>query len=371
MPRTGCTTTVKKERAPQVRLRNAVFTWNNPRPDAAHAIAAIREIVGTTFAVIGEEVGDSGTPHLQGFLEFDRQIAFSVLHRALGKSHIEARKGTPTQAAEYCRKGEQTKDEWTRLGIRGPNFGKNARVHEWGTISGQGVRSDLEGPARLFVEENASIRRVALAHPEQFIKYHKGMAALRQYCIRPRDPNVPPRVTVFWGKTGSGKSRRARQHLESLDGHDDEIFVWGPAMGSWFDGYDGNTRVVFEEFRGQLPFGMMLDILDRYTCKVQYKGGMTPFVATDIVITSPKPPQLWYSAPDCLDRLDQLTRRVTSVVCLDQAKGLAEPAGQTSPDTSPHTTPGSSSGGDPDEDALTSMEDFLGLLLEDKPPCEI
>jgi len=61
-----------------------------------------------------------------------------------------------------------------------------------------------------------------------------------------------------------------------------------------------------------MPFGMMLALLDRYQCKVQYKGGMAQFRATKIILTSPKHPQDWYQ-DDGHDKVDQLIRRITRI----------------------------------------------------------
>ena len=57
------------------------------------------------YHVIGEEEGESGTPHLQGFIYFASAKTFSAAKKVIGeRAHIEEMKGTPTQAAEYCRK---------------------------------------------------------------------------------------------------------------------------------------------------------------------------------------------------------------------------------------------------------------------------
>jgi hypothetical protein len=60
-----------------------------------------------------------------------------------------------------------------------------------------------------------------------------------------------------------------------------------------------------------LPFGMMLDLLDRYECKVQIKGSTVQFCPKIIYITSPKQPCEWYST-DSNDKEDQLLRRITT-----------------------------------------------------------
>lgn len=55
--------------------------------------------------MVGKEVGESGTPHFQGFICFQDAKTFSAIKKLLPDGcHIEARKGTFQQAADYCKK---------------------------------------------------------------------------------------------------------------------------------------------------------------------------------------------------------------------------------------------------------------------------
>jgi hypothetical protein len=91
---------------------------------------------------------------------------------------------------------------------------------------------------------------------------------------------------------------------------DEPYYVRTPAKGKWWDGYAGEKNIIMEEFRGQLPFGYLLNLLDRYDCPVEYKGGTTEFVGTHIIITVPKHPKYWYNC-DHQDKVDQLQRRIS------------------------------------------------------------
>ena len=112
-----------------------------------------------TYLVFGYEVGESGTEHLQGYLELSgRQRRRTVCKLpGLGRARLSARKGTPKQAADYCK--------------------KDGRCEEWGSINpagGQGKRTDLDRVVEA-INSNAHIREVALAHPTTFIKFHSGI----------------------------------------------------------------------------------------------------------------------------------------------------------------------------------------------------
>jgi len=171
----------------------------------------------------------------------------------------------------------------------------------------QGKRNDLHEVAVAIVKDKKRIREVANDFPCQFIKYHRGMKELRSLQIQPR--NEAPEITVLWGKTGTGKSRKAREMLESP-------YIWCPSQKQWFDGYDGEDEAIFEEFRGQIPWDEFLNITDRYNCRVQVKGGFTEFRATKIVFTSPCPPEEWYGEKEG-DSFDQLKRRITKIIELE------------------------------------------------------
>jgi hypothetical protein len=76
----------------------------------------------------------------------------------------------------------------------------------------------------------------------------------------------------------------------------------------------GQHEAIFEEYRGQLPYAVMLSVLDRYTHEHQVKGGMIDFVAKRIAITSPVHPLLWYPRQsEKTGSIHQLLRRITKV----------------------------------------------------------
>lgn len=262
--------------------RNLCFTINNYSENEIDDLANWDQV---TYLVYGKEVGDNGTPHLQGYVEFKTNKKYGTIKKKIPRAHMEARKGTAKQAADYCK--------------------KDGNFTEVGEISNQGKRTDLDTVCDM-IKEGKRMREVAQAEPSTYVKFHKGLHALKSVLLEPR--NEVPHVTVLYGLTGVGKSRQARELLT-------DYYTWGPEQNHWFDGYEGQKEVLLEEFRGQLPLGMMLRLLDRYDCKVQYKGGMIEFVATKIVITSPKHPQEWYESIGN-DKIDQLLRRITEIKML-------------------------------------------------------
>lgn len=64
--------------------------------------------------VIGIEKGESGTPYLQGYVEFAKRITYMKFVKMIGRNfHAESRKGTQKQALDYCKcKKEENYQEW-------------------------------------------------------------------------------------------------------------------------------------------------------------------------------------------------------------------------------------------------------------------
>lgn len=292
-----------------MRFRNICFTINNYTKADISRIQWLYANGDASYIVYGKEVGDSGTPHLQGYMEFSKQVDHKKLAQLMPRARTAERKATAEVAAAYCKKGEQSHEEWEKHRTEGPNYGLNADVYEVGVISQQGKRTDIDEPVS-FLQSGGTMRQLVNKYPAQFVKYHKGFEKLRQYNIGDREE--VPEVIVIVGKTGVGKSKMAREMLK-------DPYVWSPQNKHWFDGYDGHEHVLFEEFRGQLPFGMLLTLLDRYSTTVEVKGGINKFIASKIVMTSPKHPIQWYEALDerVEGSIDQLMRRITKIITLD------------------------------------------------------
>lgn len=257
-----------------------MYTLNNYTDEE---IESIKDL-SCSRHLCGKEVAPTtGTPHLQG------RITFKTAKRLFGVKKLIKRANW--RPALYANCDYEAKDGDIIIDINNKE---------------QGRRTDLETVAD-DIKKNLSIREIAENNPVQYIRYNKGIMALRGALIKPR--NEIPNVTVLWGSTGSGKSRMAREKVSSDGGH----YVWMPQCGQWFDGYCGEKNVIFEEYRGQLPLGMLLMLTDRYDCKVQYKGGMIEFAATNIIFTSPKHPRNWYHQLDDEDTWKQLCRRLVTV----------------------------------------------------------
>lgn len=251
------------------------YTLNNPTEDDIEKMKAM----DCSYHVFGEEVGDNGTPHLQGCITFRKTKRFSALKKVCPRAHWE--NCIELEAARlYCLKG-------------GKFFINDNRK--------QGHRSDLDAVVADVREGGVAL--VKKNHPREFIKFHGGIKALSLPDIEPRDINKPPHVYWFYGPTGCGKTSYVYRH-------------WGPDKVysqtmdcKWWDGYTGQEVILFDDFRGTLPFHVLLKMLDRYPYMVQCKGGSMHLNSPFIYITSSKPPYEIYQSERINEDIAQLLRR--------------------------------------------------------------
>lgn len=240
------------------------FTLNNPTGEDVVAIEGLCDSGVCTYVGFGREVGANGTPHLQGYLEFTKKKTLGGIRQArywFARAHWEVARGTPKENITYC--------------------SKDGEFRSFGCVSQQGARTDI----KRFVDEvkaGSSLREVALRNPELYCRYRGGLRDLANWSDV--SGRKQPRIIYIWGPPGTGKSKYAF-------GSDSES-CWSYPGNGWFDGYDGQRTVIFDDFDDDqnpikgMSIGLMLKILDRYPMDVAVKGGFVKWRPEKIIITS-------------------------------------------------------------------------------------
>jgi len=82
------------------RLRRICFTLNNYTDNEYLESQKLSDLM-----IIGKEIGDKGTPHLQGYAEFKNQKSLEMIKSIVPRAHIEKAKGNRQQNITYCSKG--------------------------------------------------------------------------------------------------------------------------------------------------------------------------------------------------------------------------------------------------------------------------
>lgn len=248
-----------------------MFTLNNPEGEADEPALFLQEYA--KYCIYQLEVGENGTFHYQGYVQLDTKKRMSAMKELNGRCHWEPRRGTHDEAKEYCQK----EDTRSADGI----------VVEWGEEPSPGARSDLE-EIREEILAGHSMEQIADDHFGSYVRYFKGIEKYASFKAKARKEHTF--CQVYWGPSGTGKSTRAM-----YEAGEDVYVVPRPHGTPWFDGYEGQSVVVLDEFYGWLPFDLLLRMIDQIPLKLQTKGGFVEFVAKLIIITSNGRPREWYS----------------------------------------------------------------------------
>lgn len=217
------------------RFRNVVFTINNYDGTEIDKIRSWKLI---KYFTVGRELGKKrGTPHLQGYAEFGSQVLLSTLKNKISKKMIcFERRGTPIQAANYCK--------------------KDGDFEEDGDMSEQGVRTDWD-KLRDMARTGATMADFAEKYPKYVIQNSRGLQvlidtyrlrdgtakySLESCCARvghePLDLDGTTHVVV--GPPGLGKTQWAKAHFDNclLVSHMDDLKAFDVTK------YDG---IVFDD----------------------------------------------------------------------------------------------------------------------------
>lgn len=232
------------------------------------------------------ELAESGFLHWQLLVSFTSKKTLLQVKDIFGPYHSELSRSE--SAAEYVWKLD-TRVEGTQFEFGSRPFRRNCKP-DWDSVWTSAVSGAIEDiPASMRLVHYRTLRAIAADHA--------------------RPLPIDRRVNVFWGRTGTGKSRRAWDEA-GLD-----AFCKDPRSKFWC-GYTNQQHIVLDEFRGGIDPSHMLRWLDRYPVVVEVKGSSRPLLATQFWITSNVNPDDWYPELDPETRL-ALRRRFTLVVHFD------------------------------------------------------
>lgn len=288
----------------QTRARSWCFTLNNPTEEEI-LLPQSWDDSSYNYLVYQLELGESGTPHLQGYVSFKNPVRFAEFRKYFvdQRAHIAAAKGTAEQNKKYC-----TKEEGR---LQGP--------WEYGEVPQPGKRNDLLAVKEL-LDLGATLTEVSDSFFSQFVRYSR---AFKEYQLlhSPRR-NWSMEVIVIWGPTGTGKTRWCYEN------HPDAYWKSKSCGAAQFwDGYEGQSVIVVDEYYGWFSWDYLLRFTDRYPFSLDIKHGTVNCAARTIVFTSNKHPKDWYpNSKYGWDDSNPFKRRITEI---------RELAGESLPSPSP------------------------------------
>jgi len=148
-----------------------VFTLNNYTPEEEAALQELDD-EAVEYLVCGREIGESGTPHLQGFIVLRERKRLNGVKSIVGqRCHCELARGTNAEASKYCK--------------------KDADYFEVGNTDvanvGQGKRSDWDAFKEWLKDrEHTTELEVAESWPSLYGRYRSScLAFARLFASRP------------------------------------------------------------------------------------------------------------------------------------------------------------------------------------------
>lgn len=255
-----------------------IFTLNNYTDDEVDFFT--NRIDGVNRLVVSKEVGENGTPHLQGYVTWQRAKRLSALKKLVPRAHWEA----------STRKDVSYEKKVGSIVIVDVDNAK------------QGARNDIQGAMALVRDKRPRLELME-SYPTVVARYEP---FLRAYGAESRRYEGDRHVVWAWGPTGVGKSFLYRQVFAGK-------FKKVRFSGRRFvQGYSGEDVVVFDEFRDDhYPFWELLSLFDSGAQDVDVKGGEIAWNARLIYVTTPFHPSEMYEY--IREDRQQLLRRVQHI----------------------------------------------------------
>ncbi len=275
-------------------------TLNNYTEDEYQKIPTFPDL---QYYVIGREIAQTGTPHLQFFLSFKMQTSMATIKRLLGNNtvHLEVKykQARMSRTANYCKKGVMTHQEWLDHHEDGPTYGKDAVFLEGGTLPQD---SNVAGNQKM-MERYTNLRKAAEENRFDEIPadlYIKHYGTIQRIRMDHRNKVKPPSLTHkrggndlpnlwIYGPTNTGKSWKAR-HLYPED------TVYLKMLNKWWEDYNDEPNVLLEDIGlSHLWLGDFLKIwADIYPFRNEVKHGSLVMRPATITVTSNyHPKEIW------------------------------------------------------------------------------
>lgn len=268
--------------------RSWIFTLNNYTDKELKAIMGFE----CTKRAVGKEVGDSGTPHLQGFICFKRAYRLSGMKKIMPRAHLEI-PDSAQHAWNYCLKeGDFTTE----------NF------------SNQGKRSDCDA-YRDAIKNGFTDRQLCDAFPRQFLRFSHSTDRMRDAYVEPRTEMT--KCIWIYGPAGSGKSTMVKERFP------DARFM--EYDGKYFSRYYNDDTVIFDDQDMTLITpSLFLKLVNHTPFSIRVLRDYREFTAKTVVIVSNLAPDQWYvPGKDQVTypyELPAVARRITEIIEYDWTK---------------------------------------------------
>lgn len=239
------------------------------------------------YLLQGEEIcPDTGNSHIQGYLQLKNAQTFDYMkkHVFVNNEHFEVCKGSAQSNMDYCM--------------------KDGKYEEEGEPPKQGKRSDLEAVKSDIVGGVISVDDIIINNPMVYHQYGRTLNAIEERVMAQKFRKDMTIGVWLYGDTGTGKSHIA------LNNFSPETHYIYPNDNGWWDNYRQQNVVVLNDFRGEIPYNQLLQLIDKWPYEVKRRGRPPmPFLSKIVIITSSLCPDKVYHNRADEDKIAQLLRR--------------------------------------------------------------
>jgi len=219
-------TTSTTKRFREAKSKRWCFTLNNPQ---------LGEGVDTdlvTYMIVGDETGDEGTRHFQGYAEFKTEQRLGALKKLLPRAHWEKSKGNPWSNFLYCSKdgnfmehGDRPKEP--RASTRKSKADAENEDYSEALLQPtvrEGIDVVKRKRPRDYCLHGESIERNL---KKSKIQHHQSLYKIDQFSHEPMQLDKP---VLLWGGSGFGKTQFAISHFTNplLVRHIDKLKTLNP-----------------------------------------------------------------------------------------------------------------------------------------------
>lgn len=276
-------------------------TYKKPPKDDRHRLFCfthfddhhnIFNLIGTwRYIVAGREIcPKTKSPHYQCMVYFDQKFSLSNIKKKL-LQHLGKQPHTEVVFMDFATKFRYcTKDN---------------DFYEWGNKPSQGARHDLNS-LRDDIFNGKTVESIRFEDPLTYHQYGRTLDKLEDDYNRKKIRQHTTTCEWIYGETGCGKS-----HYAFKDFNPDTHFVYTEDK-DWWDGYKGQKIVILDDYRGSIPFNILIRMADCHPNLKVSRRAREPinFTSRHIIITScAKPDEVYYNKLSINDNIKQLYRR--------------------------------------------------------------
>lgn len=237
--------------------RKYQLTINNPLDHGfSHEIIKqnLGELKGSIYWCLCDEIGEQGTLHTHIYAAFKNAVMFSTIQQRFYGAHIESAKGNHRENRDYIRK----EGKWRDTDKAETNLSET--FEESGELPEESGRRETQSEAILaMIQNGASNAEILQAYPSamnHLPRIEQARQTLQEEAHSEEWREL--HIEYIWGATGVGKTRTVMEK----HGYKNVYRVTNYAHP--FDGYKGQSVILFDEFRSSIPLTEMLCYLDGY-----------------------------------------------------------------------------------------------------------